>query len=78
MQAIGRDCTYTALKAVIIAQQYLAEEGIAIATQPYAHRVEIDGRVLQAVLLPVAVLPAGAPPQLLDTTPSEIPATPVA
>lgn len=62
VQAIGEDAAYVALKAVILAQKFLTEEGIAIATVPNYHELDLDGRERTAIRLPVMVTEAGAPP----------------
>ncbi len=44
VQAIGADAAYVSLKAIVLAQKFLAEEGIDIDTVPNYHEIEIAGR----------------------------------
>jgi stage V sporulation protein S len=53
VQAIGEEAVNQALKAILIAKGYLAEEGKAIIFVPSLVEVEIEGEVRTAVRLSV-------------------------
>lgn len=59
--AIGEVAAYAALKAIVLAQIYLAEEGIDIATVLNYHELEVEGQKRTAVQLRVMAAPAGEP-----------------
>lgn len=61
-QAVDADATYAAVKALAIAQRYLAPEGFAIAAAPHYRDVETDGEQRRAVRFPVTVLTDTAMP----------------
>jgi stage V sporulation protein S len=61
VQAIGADAAYISLKAIVLAQKFLAEEGIDIATVPNYHEIEVEGRERTAIRFPVTAVPAGEP-----------------
>lgn len=60
VQAIGTPAVYLAIKALVIARTYLAQDGIAIATTPDYHDVEIEGTLRTAIRLPVIAVLADA------------------
>ena len=53
VQAIGAGAVNQAIKAIVLAKGYLAEEGVAIAAVPEFVDVEIDGKVRTAIKLVV-------------------------
>lgn len=53
LQAIGSKATYRAVKAIIIARTFLAQNGIWINASPSFRAVEINGVVKQAISLEV-------------------------
>lgn len=58
VQAIGAGAVNQAVKAVVLAKGYLAEDGIPIYCIPEFVDVEIDGKVRTAVKLVVDPFPA--------------------
>lgn len=58
VQAIGEEAGYAALKALALAQKFLAQEGIDIAAVPDYHELDLDGRERTAIRLPVTAVPA--------------------
>jgi stage V sporulation protein S len=53
VQAIGAGAVNQAVKALVLARGYLAEDGIAIISIPEFVDVEIDGKVRTAIKLTV-------------------------
>jgi stage V sporulation protein S len=53
IQAIGAGAVNQAIKALVLAKGYLAEDGISIACVPEFVDVEIDGKVRTAIKLTV-------------------------
>ena len=53
IQAIGAGAVHQALKALVLAQGYLAEEGIEIICSPEFVDVDIDGKVRTAIKIVV-------------------------
>jgi stage V sporulation protein S len=51
VQAIGAGAVNQAIKALVLAKGYLAEDGIAIISMPEFVDVEIDGKVRTAIKL---------------------------
>lgn len=61
IRIIGAQAGYVALKALVIANRYLAGDGFRVATRPRFVTLEVDGREQTAVEMPLLVGPAGAP-----------------
>ncbi|NKQ37532.1 MAG: stage V sporulation protein S [Chloroflexi bacterium] len=57
VQAIGAGAVNQAVKAIIIAKGYLAEEGVAIACVPAFVEIDIDGQERTAIRFVVEPLP---------------------
>ena len=72
VQAIGAGAVNQAVKALVLAKGYLAEDGLDVAFYPEFVDVEIDGKVRTAIRL--VVEPHMAPP---DTAPAAPPPEPV-
>ena len=53
MQAIGAGAVNQAVKALVLAKGYLAEDGIAVVCVPEFVDVDIDGKVRTAIKLVV-------------------------
>jgi stage V sporulation protein S len=53
IQAIGAGAVNQAVKALVLAKGYLAEDGIAITCVPEFVDVEIDGKVRTAIKLTI-------------------------
>ncbi|MEA5079536.1 MAG: stage V sporulation protein S [Anaerolineaceae bacterium] len=53
IQAIGAGAVNQAIKALVLAKGYLAEDGISVACVPEFVDVEIDGKVRTAIKLTV-------------------------
>ncbi len=53
IQAIGAGAVNQAIKALVLAKGYLAEDGIAITCVPEFVDVEIDGKVRTAIKLTI-------------------------
>lgn len=51
VQAIGAGAVNQAVKALVLARNYLAEDGIAVVTIPEFVDVEIEGKVRTAIKL---------------------------
>jgi len=64
IQAIGAGAVNQALKALVLAKGYLAEEGIEIICSPEFVDVDIDGKVRTAIKIVVdpkkLILPGGS------------------
>jgi len=58
VQAIGAGAVNQAIKAVVLAKGYLAEDGIPIYCIPEFVDVEIDGKVRTAIRIVVDPFPA--------------------
>ena len=72
VQAIGAGAVNQAVKALILARQYLAQDGYHIAYIPHFVEIEIQGQVRTAVRFTVLAIPAELDPMPEDTgTPSE-------
>lgn len=59
VQAIGAGAVNQAVKALILAKGYLAEDGIIICCSPEFVDVEIDDKVRTAIKIVVEVRPQG-------------------
>lgn len=59
VQAIGAGAVNQAVKALVLAKGYLAEDGIIICCSPEFVDVEIEGKVRTAIKLVVEVRPQG-------------------
>ena len=57
VQAIGAGAVNQAVKAIIIAKGYLAEEGVAIVCVPSFVEIDIDGQERTAIRFVVEPLP---------------------
>jgi stage V sporulation protein S len=70
VQAIGAGAVNQAVKALVLAKGYLAEDGLDVAFFPEFVDVEIDEKIRTAIRL--IVLPYSAPPGLDDPNPPSI------
>jgi len=57
VQAIGAGAVNQAIKAIVIAKGYMAEEGVAIITTPEFVDIEIDGKERTAIRILVEPRP---------------------
>jgi stage V sporulation protein S len=58
VQAIGAGAVNQAVKAMALARQYLAKDGLDLAAQPALTEVDVDGYVRTAVRFEVTVWPS--------------------
>lgn len=71
VQAIGAGAVNQAVKALILARQYLAQDGYHIAYIPHFVEIEIQGQVRTAVRFTVLAIPAELDPMPEDTGPAQ-------
>ncbi len=79
VQAIGAGAVNQAVKALILARQYLAQDGYHIAYIPQFTEIEIQGQVRTAVRFTVIAVPAELDPvplQPLAASSQEAPEAP--
>ncbi len=70
VQAIGAGAVNQAVKALILARQYLAQDGYHVAFIPQFTEIEIQGQVRTAVRFTVIEVPADLDPVPLEPLPA--------
>ncbi len=70
VQAIGAGAVNQAVKALILARQYLAQDGYHVAFIPQFTEIEIQGQVRTAVRFTVIAVPADLDPVPLEPLPA--------